>query len=65
MVKNGLWPKEVRVGCATRLADVRFGSGSAVSELNLDQTWRSSPGRTANLDLDLVSGPVQVRTRFE
>ena len=43
-----------------RLADVRFGSGSAVSELNLDQTWRSGPGRTANLDLDLGSGPVRV-----
>jgi len=48
-----------------RLADVWSSLGSAASGLNLDQTWRSGPGRTANLDLDLGSGPVRVRTRFD
>ena len=51
--------------CKTRLAEVRSGSGSAASGPNLDQTWRSGPGRTVNLNLDLGSGPVRVRTRFD
>ena len=57
--------RQLRMMSTSRLADVRSGSGSAASGLNLDQTWRSGPGRTANLDLDLGSGPVQVRTRFD
>ena len=62
---NEIYIENGALGETDRLAEVRSSSGSAASGLNQDLTWRSGPGRTANLDLDLGLGPVWVRTRFK
>jgi hypothetical protein len=48
-----------------RLAGVWSGSGSGALGLNLNRTSGFGSGRLVNLDLDLGSGLVQVRTMFE